>query len=286
MHTDQEAIAVCQACGIALCSDCRITIAGIGHCQSCIDARRIHLPANIAAEPDDHLPTPLGNVTRTSRRNLLIGTLGMVLSAIFFHSQWLFPSNLFFLFDTPNFTILIPRTVGTVLVALGICLSAFAWNEFGNYFNFRWSFHFALFTVLAPLWSVLVDLLNYSGLVYVQTQPGGIWEPGPLTPIVNNLNLANVIFVGFLVLLWAAALLSVKKNSRSPKLTLGASIIYLIWAHIMFLTIPSMVPYYIYSPISILLTGYNFITLAFILEIGVILNAVFFYRLAASLKSY
>ncbi|MFX0078888.1 MAG: hypothetical protein ACFE8O_06555 [Candidatus Hermodarchaeota archaeon] len=286
VHTDLEAIAVCQSCGNALCSDCRITIAGIAYCQSCLDAGRIRRPAHIAAEPEDRMPTPLGNVTQTSRRNLLVGIVGMILIAIFIHTQWLFSISPYFSYGAFNLTIFIPRTVGAVLVAVGICLSAFAWFEFKYYFNFRWAFYFALFTLFTPWWGILAELLIYSGLVYVETPPYGYWEPGPLAPIFSNLVLVSSICLGILLLLWAIALLYVRKNSRSPKLTLGASILFIIQAHMILLTIPLIFSYILGASVYVLFAGYYFIPSAIIIEIGVILTGVFFYRLAASLKPY
>ena len=286
VHNESEAIAVCQSCGNALCSDCRITIAGIAYCQSCLDAGRIRRPAHIAAESVDRIPTPLGNVTQTSRRNLLIGVLGMILIAIFIHTFWLFSIGVYIPYSPINYAIFIPRTVGSVLVALGIGLSAFAWFEFKHYFNFRWAFYFALFTLLTPWWGVLAELLTYSGLVYVASPPYGYWEPGPLSPVFNNLVLVSSACLGILMLLWAASLLYVRKNSQSPKLTLGTSIIYLVLAHMILLIIPLYIPSFMFYPPMMLYAGAYFIIPATIIEVGVILNAIFFYRLAASLKPY
>ncbi|MFX1301067.1 MAG: hypothetical protein ACFFAL_08360 [Promethearchaeota archaeon] len=286
VHTDLEAIAVCQSCGNALCSDCRITIAGIAYCQPCLDAGRIRRPAHIAIEPEDRMLIPLGNVTQTSRRNLLVGIVGMILIAIFIHVQWLVSINPYLLYGIQNFAFFIPRTVGSVLVAVGICLSAFAWFEFKYYFNFRWAFYFVLFTLLTPWWGVLAEFTIYSGLVYVETPPYGYWEPGPLAPIFNNLVTVSSICLGILLLLWAIALLYVRKNSQSPKLTLGASILFLIQAHMILLTVPLNFSYMQGMSVFAMFVGYYLIPSAIIIEIGVILTGVFFYRLAASLKPY
>lgn len=286
VHNENEAIAVCQSCGNALCSDCRITIAGIAYCQSCLDAGRIRRPSEMVAEPGDFLPTPLGNFTPTSRRNLLIGTIGMALITIFIHFQWVFLFGYYGPYGILDYVILIPRTIGAILVATGIFLSAFAWYEFKYYFNFRWAFYIALFTLLTPWWGVLAELLIYSGLVFTPTGMYGSWEPGPLAPVVSNLVLVSSIFFGALMVLWAVSLLYVRKNSRSPKLTLGASLIYLIIAHMTLLIIPASYPSMLYFPYPGFLYGYYSIIPAIIIEIGVILSAVFFYRLATSLKPY
>lgn len=291
VHNDREAIAFCQSCGNALCPDCRITIAGIAYCQSCLDAGRIRPPTHIVAESEDRLPTPLGNVTPTSRRNLLIGILGMALVAIFIHTQWVFSMGYYVLFGNLNYALLIPRSIGAVLVAVGICLSAFAWFEFRFYFNFRWAVFVGFFTLLAPWWGVLAELLIYSGLVFVETQPYGYWGSGPLGLAFSYLFLISTILFGILMILWAFVLLYVRKNSRSPKLTLGSGIIYIIQAHMTLLIIPIFTQstsflYPMNFLYPILLYGYYSIVPAIIIEIGVILNAVFFYRLAVSLKPY
>jgi hypothetical protein len=189
-------------------------------------------------------------------------------------------------YGSPNYAMFIPRTIGTVFVAAGIFLSAFAWYEFKQYFNFRWAFYIALFTLLTPWWGVLAELLIYSGLVI--TPPGmyGSWEPGPLAPIGSNLVIVSSIMFGALMVLWAVSLLYVRKNSRSPKLTLGAGLIYLAIAHMTLLIIPLLYPSMIYYPYPGFLYGYYSIIPAIIIEVGVILSAVFFYRLAASLKPY
>lgn len=285
VHNDLEAIAVCKSCGNALCSNCRITIAGIAYCQSCLDAGRIRRPTHITAEPEDRMPSPLGNVTPTSRRNLLIGVFGMILIAIFVHAQWIFPLSYYPPLG-PQAFLNVCRTVGAVLVAIGISLSTFAWFEFKNYFNFRWAFHFVLFTLLTPWWGVLAELLIFSGLVLIETGPYGYLEPGPLAPIFSNLVLVSSLCFGILMLLWAIVLLYVRKNSRASKLTLGTSIIYLILAHMALLILGLFLPSLLFYPTFPLGYGIYAIIPASIIEIGVILNAVFFYRLANSLKSY
>lgn len=210
----------------------------------------------------------------------------MILFAIFIHTQWMFSIGGYLPYGVPNLTTFIPRTVGAILVAIGIFLSAFAWFEFKHYFNFRWAFYFALFTLLTPWWGILAELLIYSGLVYVETQPYGYWGPGPLAPIFNILVLVSSILFGILMLLWAVTLLSVRKNSQSPKLTLGASILYIILAHMFLLTQAFAISPLFYMPGWMLFVGYYFLPSAIIIEIGVILNAIFFYRLTASLKPY
>jgi len=286
VHNDLEAIAVCQSCGNALCPDCRITIAGIAYCQSCLDAGRIRRPAHIAAESEDHMPTPLGNVTSTSRRNLMIGFFGMILIAIFIHAQWIFPLSYYPPLGAQTHILNVCRTVGTVLVAVGIGLSAFAWNEFKYYFSFRWAFFIALVTLLTPWWGVLAEILIFSGLVFVETGPYGFLGPGPLAPVFNNLVMVSSLCLGILMLLWAIVLLYVRKNSRAPKLTLGSSIIYIILAHLALLTLGLFLPSLIFYPSFGIIYGIYAIIPAIIIEAGVILNAVFFYRLAASLKPY
>ncbi len=232
------------------------------------------------------MPIPLGNVTATSRRNLLIGILGMVLIALFIHLQWVFMYGYYGPYGTINYAIFIPRSIGAVSVAIGIFLSAFAWYEFKHYFNFRWAFYIGLFTLLTPWWGVLAELLIYSGLVIVPSGLYGSVQPGPLAPVASNLVLVSSILYGTLMVMWAVALLHVRKNSRSPKLTLGASIIFLIIAHMTILIIPLYYPSMLYIPHPGLIYGYYSIIPAIITEIGVILNAVFFYRLASSLKPY
>ena len=286
VHNNLEAIAVCQSCGNALCSDCRITIAGIAYCQPCLDAGRIRRPAHIATESEDRMPTPLGNVTSTSRRNLMIGVFGMLLIAIFIHAQWMFPLPYFPPLGATFHIVNVFRTVGAAFVAVGIGLSAFAWNEFKYYFTFRWAFYIALVTLLTPWWGVLAELLIFSGLVFVETGPYGYLGPGPLSPIFTNLVLISNLCFGILMLLWAIALLYIRKNSRAPKLTLGSSIIYIILAHMALLTLGLFLPSYIMVPVVGIGYGMYSIIPSIIIEVGVILNAVFFYRLAASLKPY
>jgi hypothetical protein len=240
----------------------------------------------MAAEPEDLQPMPIGNVTPTSRRNLLIGILGMALIAVFIHFQWMFMFGYFGPFGAVDYAMFIPRTIGSVLVAIGIFLSAFAWYEFKSYFNFRLAFYIAFFTLLTPWWGVFSELLIYSGLVMIPTGMYGSWEPGPLAPVAGGLVLVSSILFGSLMVLWAIALLYVRKNSRSPKLTLGASLIFLIIAHMTLLIIPLFFPSMFYYPYTGFIYSYYSMIPASIIEIGVILSGIFFYRLAASLKPY
>ena len=208
-----------------------------------------------------------------------------MLIAIFVHAQWIFPLSYIPTLG-PQAFLNVCRTVGAFLVAIGISLSTFAWFEFKNYFNFRWAFQFALFTLLTPWWGVLAELLIFSGLVLIETEPYGYLEPGPLAPIFNNLVLVSSLCFGILMLLWAIVLLYVRKNSRASKLTLGTSIIYLILAHMALLILGLFLPSLLFYPTFTLGYGIYAIIPASIIEIGVILNAVFFYRLANSLKPY
>ncbi|MFX1509609.1 MAG: B-box zinc finger protein [Promethearchaeota archaeon] len=287
VHQDQEAIAVCRSCGNALCANCRITITGIAYCQPCLDAGRYRPPTQIEATLEDRLPTPLGPVTTSSRRNFLIGLLGMVLVAVFIHAQWVCSLN-FNLYSPLNLAMFIPRSVGAVLVAVGIALSAFAWNEMRPYFNFRWALYISLFTILTPWWGIIAESLIYSGQVIVETPPYGYLGLGPLSLIFNYLVIVSSVFFGILMIVWAFALLYVRKHSRSPKLTLGTAIVYIILAHMTLLIIPiflQQLVFYPYSVMFLMYGGYSILP-SIIIEIGVILNAIFFWRLAASLKPY
>jgi hypothetical protein len=252
-----------------------------------LDAGRYRPPGQIEITQEDKLPTPLGAITASSRRNILIGMLGMILIAIFIHAQWIFPAY-YSPYGPLNLAVFIPRSVGAVLVALGIALSAFAWNEMGPYFNFRWALYISLFTLIAPWWGVIAESLIYSGQVIVETPPHGYWQPGPLAPIFNNLVMISSFFFGILMIIWAVTLLSVRKQSKSSRLTLGIAIIYIILAHMILLVIPIFLQLMAFYPYPVMLLMYGAYSLlpAIIIEIGVILTAVFFWRLAASLKPY
>jgi hypothetical protein len=210
----------------------------------------------------------------------------MLLIGIFIHTSWIFSPGYLYGFSPLSLFITFPRTVGAVLIAIGICLSAFAWYEFKHYFNFRWAFFVALFTLLVPWWGVIADLLLYSGLVYVETGPYGAWGPGPLAMPFNTLILVSNTLFGILMILWGVSLIYIRKNSQSHKLTLGAGIIFIILAHMTLLVIPILLQMVLISSYPLLLYGYYSLLPAIILEIGVILTAIFYYRLAASLKPY
>ncbi len=197
IHQDRDAIAICQSCGNALCSDCRITIAGIAYCQPCLDVGRIRPPTAVADEAVDRLPIPLGHVIPRSRRNFNIGILGLAFMAIFIHAFWMFSYIYPPYFSSLYYATLIPRTIGVILVALGISLSAFGWMEFKGYFNFRWAFYIALFTLTAPWFGVLAELLVYTGQVMIVTPPYGSISPGPLCGLYNGLVLQATYLLGF-----------------------------------------------------------------------------------------
>jgi hypothetical protein len=288
VHQEQEAIAVCKTCGNALCTSCRISIAGIAYCQTCLDAGRFRPPTSVAEKPEEPLPVPLGPVTPISRRNILIGVLGLIFIAIFIHTQWMFPYGYYFPMGSFNPSMFVPRSIGAVFVALGIALSAFAWYEFRNFFNFRWAFYIALFTLITPWFGIIAEALIYSGGVFSIVPPYGYWEPGPYAPIFNNLVFLSSFLFGILMILWAIALLWVRKKARSQRLTTGASVIYIILAHMTIIIISLFAQSYLFYPYPAVLISFGptFLVSAVIIEIGVIANAVFFYRLAASLKPY
>lgn len=287
VHQDQEAIAVCKSCGNALCTSCRISIAGVAYCQSCLDAGRFRPPTDVKGEPEEQLPIPLGPVTPTSRRNILIGLFGLILIAIFIHAQWMFPFGYYYPMGTLNLGVFVPRSVGAVFVAVGIALTAFAWYEFRNYFNFRWAFYIALFTLIIPWWGIIAEALIYTDLVIIEGQYTGYWIMGPYAPFFINLVLLSSFLFGILMILWAFALFWVRKKAHSQRLINGAGFIYLVLAHMTLIMLPLVAQSYLFFPSSSILTyGPTFLISAVIIEIGVMANAVFFYRLAASIKPY
>jgi hypothetical protein len=200
----------------------------------------------------------------------------------------MFPFGYFYPMGHLDLGVFVPRSVGAVFVAVGIALSAFAWYEFRNYFNFRWAFYITLFTLITPWWGIIAEALIYTGSVIIEGPYTSYWIPGPYAPIFNNLVLLSTVLFGILMILWAFTLFWVRKKARSQRLINGAGGIYIILAH-MVLIITALVAqsYLFYPSISIFYyAGYPFVISAVIIEIGVIANAVFFYRLAASLKPY
>ena len=289
VHQDHDAIAFCQSCGNGLCSNCRISIAGVSYCQPCLDAGRIRTLGLHPEDPEERLPIPIGPVTSNSRRNFLLGIGGMIIVAIFIHLLWIYPVfGTYVQPDAPASLRIMPRTVGFAIIAVGITLCGFAFDEFKNYFNFRWGFIVGIYTILSPWMMVIGDLLLYTELVYVQ-DPMNSWRllPGPLGPLYFVISTVGTVLIGVLLILWAATLLSVRKFTGSSKLNLSASILLLICAHFILLLIPMQIPMflYIYYPHGAYLFGGLFTAYqAFLIEPATILIAIIFYRLRTSIK--
>lgn len=281
IHQDQDAIAFCRSCGNALCPDCRISIAGIAYCQTCLDAGRVRTVIPSAEEPEERPPTPTGTVTSGTRRNFLFGLIGMVILAVSIHIIWIYP---YFTLYTPSLMSLIPHTVGLALLAGGITLCGFAFDEFKNYFNYSWGFYVGILTILSPWWLLIGDLLVYTGLVFIP-DPAYPYRtiPGPLAPAYNIMQIVGSIFLGVIFILWPAVLLSVRKKLRSRPLTITASVFFLITAHILLLQIPFMAssmmsPYYF-----LILPTLNYYH-AISIEPAAIITAVIINRLRLSIK--
>jgi hypothetical protein len=234
-------------------------------------------------------------VTSNSRLYLTLGIIGLILIATCIHIGWLAPlfGPLLIYDPTPTTLIqFIPRTVGILLVAIGISLTGLAMSEFKNYFNYRLGHIIGLYTILSPWTIVLSDLLVYTGLVYMRSVYPYGWEFGPLNPLGNGLYVLGTVLLGILFILWPVALLSRRRESQSPNAIKWASALFLIVAHMLLLSTPiltvillqgfySYLIFYVtfYTPI-----GFFNIWQAALIEPAVLLMAYVLNRLRSSLK--
>jgi hypothetical protein len=285
IHQDREAIAFCRSCGNALCPDCRITIGGIAYCQTCLDAGRYRPPTPSDEEPAERPPTPVGSITPTTRRNFTLGLVGMIILAVSIHILWMYPI-FYFIPAGVGFLQFVPRTIGLALVVSGITLCGFAFDEFKNYFNYKWGFLIGLFTIFS-LWILLIgEFLIYTGLVYIPSPYYYYYEIGPLAPLYNGLSIIGSTLFGILMILWPVALLSNRNHIRAQGITIAASVLFLITAHIILLMIPmGFQTLYFYYPFYLFGGIFSFYHAIFI-EPAAIITAVIFNRLRTSVKPY
>lgn len=285
IHQDREAIAFCRSCGNALCPECRITIGGIAYCQTCLDAGRYRPLSPTDEKPTEHPPTPIGTVTPTTRRNFTLGLYGMIILAVSIHLLWIFP-NLIILPIELGILQYIPRTIGFALIATGVTLSGFAFDEFKNYFNYKWGFIIGMYTILS-LWILLIgDFLVYTGLVYSPTPYYYYYVLGPLAFAYNVLNIIGSTLFGILMILWPVALLSNRDYIRSQGITIAASVLFLITAHFILLMIPFGIQTIYFGYTYYLFGGIFSIYHAIFIEPAAIITAVIFNRLRTSIKPY
>lgn len=198
--------------------------------------------------------------------------------AVSIHILWIYP--FFYRYDLiPFYLNFIPETIGLAVIAVGVSLCGFAFDEFKNYFNYRGGFYISLLTILSPWMRLFSNLLLYTGLVYVQVPPSSYLSNGPLYYLFSGLSRVGTLLFGVLMIIWPIALLSVRKHSQSRSLTTAASVLFLLAAH--YVLIWSPIFGWFFFPIIVGIS--DSLIIAILIEPAAVITAVIFSRLRASI---
>lgn len=283
VHPKRDAIAICRSCGIGLCKDCRITLAGLNYCNNCLQAGH-YRPPSVA--PGSALDTPLprpGFPTPLTRPLFLLGIFGMILIGISFHILWIYPY--FWVYYAPLFDVGDPlRLFGYILLTIGIIFSGFAFYGFGSYYNSKFGKITGFFSFFSSWWLLGADLILFTDLVYLIS--GYPYLQGPLFMLYAILNFIGLVFLAVMLILWATSLVQIRQFTRSKILIVSASLLFVIQAHVIIFQVIFMASY-IFSPLLVYtflqFQPSNFLS-AGLLEGAGILCAIVFFREWNALK--
>ena len=280
VHPDQEAVAICRACGGGVCPRCRSVIDGISFCYACTVAGRYR--QSLVREPAKTTLHPLGRADALARRFYAIGMAGLALFGVSLHLVWtlgLFWATMPFLggseYAAPNFLL----TAGFSFLAIGLALSGFAFLGLQRQFGVGEGFAAAASSFLFAWWPVTADLLKYTGLVLCNPYHADFLFPGPLYSAYVTLQVFGLTMILVTILLWARALFAVRYPSQQSSVAMNA--LALIGMAVVLTTILLLIDLASRSFYSLILSPVEFsifFLLALILEPATLLIVLLLYR--------
>lgn len=281
VHPDEEAVAICKACGAGVCPQCRSVIGGITYCYSCTVAGRYR--QSLVPEQTMKLPPPPEPADALTRRLYGIGIVGLVLFGVSFHLIWafgLFWATMPFLADSDIGPANVLLTVGFSCLALGMALSGFAFLGLQRHFGIGQGFAAAVSSFLFAWWPVTADLLKYTGLVLSDPYRTLLFLfPGPLYSAYVTLQAFGLTMIVVTLILWARALLAVRHPSRQDSAPMNACVLIIIAVLFTIFLLPiDLSSRVLYSLIFAPVEFFIFFVLALLLEPASLLIALLLYR--------
>lgn len=280
VHPDQEAVAICKACGGGVCPQCRSVIGGISYCYACTVAGRYR--RSPMREPMKASLPPLDPADSLTRRFYGIGIAGLILFGVSFHLVWAF--GLFWL-ATPSLWGLnyaatnLLLTVGFSFLAIGMALSGFAFLGLQRHFGVGQGFAAAASSFLFAWWPVTADLLKYTGLVLSTPFPVLLMFPGPLYSAYVTLQAFGLTMIVVTMILWARALFAVRHPSQQDSVATNASVLIIVAVLFTIILIPiDLASRSIYTVVFAPVELPIFLVSALMLEPAALLIALLLYR--------
>jgi hypothetical protein len=286
VHNNREAVGVCLGCGAGVCPTCRVSVAGLTYCRTCLEAGRARPPPVAPSGPKPAVST--GLTMPGIRSQLTMGIVGLLLFGVASHITWV--GGMFWPYIDSFVYVLSPASVANlvslvsvVLTGTSMTLVGIAFYACARLFQSRLCQATAVVSLISAWWLPVAGFLQFTGLV---------WEPDILAvfPYVSFGSLfypywavvvVGLTLEGVTLLLWPSALIATREMTGQGTLAVSSGVLFVIAAHVILLSLPfnamSMFYwsplYYIYYP-----TFSGVLLLAWFLEPASILGAILMYR--------
>lgn len=121
-HPKEDAVAVCKACGKAVCRDCLISIRGDSYCKTCVEAGRAQMPP-VGAPSPVMIAKPAGIPSKTT---FVVGSVGLIIAGVaavmsIFGGLGLFWAGGYYGYGLLGMT-------SSILLAVGVLLAGFGYK--------------------------------------------------------------------------------------------------------------------------------------------------------------
>ena len=275
VHTDQDAVGVCQACGAGVCDQCSQRIGGIFYCLTCLDAGRYRPPKKTRTFGMEPHQVPTGYLTRITRQVFNLGIVAMALVIIGYYLLFFYP-----VVPGPSFFLSPYRTLAYTLIAIGITLTGITFFGFYRYYDSFVALSVSLFSLLSGWPMVLSDLLLYNPTVITPGSYPYQFSTGPLFSLYQFASIIGILLWVLTFIAWVVVFLRTRPFIPAPTLTVTACLLWIILSHIcLFLMLILLI--YAGIPFAYLSFTSTYIPLIMIIaaEPAAILTAIIFYRI-------
>ncbi|MFX1562096.1 MAG: B-box zinc finger protein [Promethearchaeota archaeon] len=292
VHNDEDAIGVCRTCGAGVCTVCRVVIAGLTYCNSCLESGRYRPPGITPIPEEAPTPIPPGYTGITNPVFFKLAIIGALLFGVAVHLLWISEylrfTIWFYMLGTFIDPVFAPKTVAFAIFGVGMTLVGFAFHGYRSQFGSRTSLVAGTLSFVSAWWLLIADLLQYTGLVWTSYNPWYYYEysPGPLHLVWYNLHLIGLILYCTTLILWSASILETRRLTRQNRLSMWSAILFLVAVHLILIQLPFYsqlliyYSFYILSPYLFTL----FIIPACFVESACIIAAILFNRSRTSMK--
>lgn len=224
VHSKEDAVAVCKACGKGVCNDCSVILAGNSYCKTCVEAGRVKA---LTVEIPAVAPTPGGIPSRTP---FIIGSIGAIISGVAALLVMLLGGLIAMWWLVSGSELVgIGGIASGILLAVGLILAGIGYlgikRNYGQGIGtagFAFSIVVCVFLFVTVVFGIIAVSYPYSQYGYIYPYQNPWYSIYVLSAIIT------LILFGIMQILWGIAHINTRQYTGTSGLAIATGIMLII----------------------------------------------------------